>query len=130
MADRYYRWRRSEPDPVIEFSKFEEQLWRALGQEDHNFIYQFKLFLAQATEHIAEQLVPIYRRIVLATEPSELYDLTTHRRFLIRTAAVQKIDFLEGRPLRKEEVTLNPLRWPQNAWNAARLRHRVFPGPQ
>lgn len=129
MVDRYQLWRRSDPVPVLDLSEFERRLFRVLGQEDYNYIYQFKLFLADATEHIAVQLVPIYQRIVLATAPEQLLDLTTHPRFLVRTAAAQKIDFLEGRPLRKEKVFLNPPRWPQNAWNQGRHRLRGIPGP-
>lgn len=130
MADRYQHWRREEPEGVLDLSEFERSLFRALGQEDYNYIYQFKLFLAEATEHIAVQLTPIYTRIVLADDPDQLLDLTTHSRFLVRTAAAQKIDFLEGRPLRKEKVTLNPPRWPQNAWNQNRFRGHGYPGPQ
>lgn len=130
MADLYYHWRREEPEGVLDLSEFERRLFLALGQEDVNYIYQFKLFLAEATEHIATQLVPIYQRIILAMEPEELVDLTQHRRFLVRTAAAQKIDYLEGRPLRTEKVTLNPPRWPQNAWNFGRHRAHGSPGPQ
>ena len=130
MIDRYKLWRKEDPKGVFDFSEFERKLFLVLGQESYNFIYQFKLYLAEATEHIAVQLAPLYQRIVLATNPQELVDLTTHPRFLVRTAAVQKIDYLEGRPLRFEKVTLNPPRWPQNAWNAGRQRLRGIPGPQ
>jgi len=104
MVDRYQQWRREDPEPVLDLSEFERRLFRVLGQEDYNYIYQFKLFLADATEHIAVQLVPIYQRIILATNPDELLDLT-------------------------EKVFLNPLRWPQNAWNAARHRLRGYAEP-
>lgn len=128
MADRYEHWRRDDPDPVIEFSEFERRLFAVLGQEDYNYIYQLKLFLAEATEHIAQQLVPIYRRIVLAQAVSELLDLTTHPRLLVQYAASQKIDLIEGRPIRRERVILYPPRWPDSAWNHPRHRLRGIPG--
>lgn len=130
MIDRYKQWRKSDPTPVLDLSEYEKRLWLLLGQEEYNFIYQFKLFLTEATEHIATQLIPIYQTIVLSENIEELAQYTAHPRQLIRFAAEQKIDLVEGRPIRKELVELNPLRWPQNAWNFARHRLRGIPGAQ
>lgn len=114
--------RREGLEPVLRLSEYEERLFRVLAQEDVNYIYQFKQFLTEATEHIAVQLVPLYQRIILAENVSDIVDLTSHPRFLVRTAAVQKIDFIEGRLLRREKIVLNPKRWPQNGWNHPRFR--------
>lgn len=130
MVDRYELWRKEEAEGFYNFSDFERALFYTLRNGEHNYIYEFKLFLAEATEHIATQLVPIYRRIVLAQEVDEIVDLTTHPRFLVRTAANQKIDLLEGRCLRIEKIYLFPPKWPTRAWNAPRGRLRGIPtGP-
>jgi hypothetical protein len=128
MGDTYRLWRKEDPVGIYDLSAFERALFAKLGQEDYNYIYQLKLFLTEATEHIAVELVPLYTRIVLAKSPDDILDLTTHIRLVVRFAALQKIDLLEGRPIRVEKIILNPPRWPDRAWNAPRGRLRGIPG--
>lgn len=128
MANFYQVWRKEEPKGIYDLSAFERKLFLELGEEDYNYIYQLKQFIVEATEHIAVQMIPLYTRILLAKSPSDILDLTTHIRLVVRFAALQRIDHLEGRSIRREKVILNPTRWPDTAWNAPRNRLRGISG--
>lgn len=124
LLDRYLLWRRANPEAVLNLSEHEQFLFKLFSQEDYNFILQLKLFIVEATEHIAEQLIPIYSDIIKASSVEQLLQYTTHERQVVRFAATQKIDLLEGRELRRETVVLFPNRWPNQAWNTPRKRNK------
>jgi hypothetical protein len=121
MGARYDRWGKGSRQPVFDSGPTEQKVWQHQLDLEASYLLTLNETIQFATEHIAQQLIVIYNRIANATAPEQIYDLTTHERFVVRTAAINKIELLQGRTTTKvEKVTIGYARWPGDHWSFPR----------
>ena len=121
MDARYDRWGKGSSKPVFASDATEQKVWQKQLDYEADYLHTLNETIRFATEHIAQQLIIIYNRIANAKTVDDIVDLTTHERFVVRTAVIHKIELLQGRTTTKvEKIPLGYAKWPGNHWSFPR----------
>jgi hypothetical protein len=114
-------WQKPSSGPIFNSGPEELALWNKVLDEESDYLLVLADVIYTASEPVAAQLIPLYNQIATAKKVSDILNLTTHERFAVRTAALNKISLLEGKSIYKvEKIPLGYARWPVSRWHAPR----------
>jgi hypothetical protein len=115
------RWQKPSSGPIFNSSPEELALWNKVLDEQSDYLLVLADVIYTASEPVAAQLIPLYNRIATAKKVADIVDLTTHDRFAVRTAALNKMSLLQGESIYKvEKIPMGYARWPVIRWQAPR----------